>query len=71
MGHTSFAVIEVIGYGLTWLVFAAGVVGAINDPEAVVLAVFFLFLLAVQHVIDATLTYFVASKGLRPKGAPG
>ncbi len=68
MRHTSAAVLELIGYAITWgivlLTFSNALSQGVEEViGAVIIAV---FLLGLAHVGDACLTYFVARKGLNP-----
>ncbi len=72
MGHTLVAVMEMLGYGFSWLILLVLIAAALADPgEALIVAVVFVFFLIVEHAVDAGLTYFIAKKGLTPKGRPG
>lgn len=69
MGHTSAAIMELIGYMVTWVVIIAAFAGARNnDGDGIVGAVILAaFLLSFAHIADALLTYFVARKGLHAR----
>ncbi|QDT08562.1 hypothetical protein [Planctomycetes bacterium K23_9] len=67
MGHTLLALIELAGYLLSWFIFAAAIVAAINDPEAIGGAVVLGAFVVLAHVLDAILTYYIAKKGLSPR----
>jgi hypothetical protein len=68
-GHTSLAIVELLGYACTWLIFTA-LVFAEEGEKRLGLALFFAALLLCQHVFDAALTYFIAKKGLAPRTPP-
>lgn len=72
MGHTAAAVLEIVGYLITWGILLIMFVGAITEGgEAIIGAMIAaVFLLGMAHVGDAVLTYFVARKGLHLKKAP-
>jgi hypothetical protein len=72
MGHTSAAIMELIGYIFTWFIILAAFSNALNnDVEGVLGAVILaVILLGFAHIGDACLTYFVARKGLHPRRAP-
>jgi hypothetical protein len=68
-GHTSLAIVELMGYGLTWLICAALLMDELAENR-IGLAMFFLVVILGQHLLDAALTYFIAKKGLAPRRAP-
>lgn len=73
MRHTVPATFELVGYLFTWGIFAFAVIGNLGQgqPEAALaIGAFLLFVIGIQHCIDATLTYFIAKKGLHPKVKP-
>ncbi len=72
MRHISAAIMELIGYIITWCIIIAIFANAISEGPAemvgaIIIAVFFF---GTAHLGDATLTYFVARKGLHPKKSP-
>lgn len=71
MGHTILAIVELLGYLVSWLFFGAVLFAAINggDGDSIAPAIFFGCLIVFEHVMDAILTYYIAKKGLSPKKA--
>ena len=69
MRHTSAAILELLGYVITWLVLLTALVGgwARGIEDFIGALIVTVFVLAFEHGVDATLTYFVARKGLNPK----
>ncbi|RLS57517.1 MAG: hypothetical protein DWH91_04325 [Planctomycetota bacterium] len=73
MGHYAFACFELLGYivGLGFVLLSVSM--AISNPQgdsvldAVLVAIAFF---AMAHVMDASLTYIVANKGLNPRIGP-
>ena len=71
LGHTGLAIVELLGYCLTWCFFLftlVGVISAEGVEGALVLGVIFLAIIGFQHCVDAALTYYIAKKGVHPKG---
>ncbi|MBM83967.1 MAG: hypothetical protein CMJ78_25710 [Planctomycetaceae bacterium] len=67
MKHTLLAFMELVGYIFTWIIF--GVIILDEDTEnRLITSVFLLLFLAAEHAVDAALTYYIAKKGLTPKG---
>jgi hypothetical protein len=66
MKHYGMASVELIGYGVSWIVAVNALAGA--DPvEGVVIAG---LIFIIEHPVDAILTHIVASKGLNPRTGP-
>lgn len=59
MGHRGMATLELLGYGFIWL-FLFGLLAS----EGISALPVVLFALAIEHGVDAALTYHVARKGL-------
>jgi hypothetical protein len=73
MGHVTLAGVELLGYLFTWIIFFGAIVQAIANPNlatAIGAILVFVFVLIFEHLVDAALTYFIAKKGLHPKGQP-
>jgi hypothetical protein len=72
MGHTWAAVMELIGYMVTWIVVLAAVSSGLREGGSGIIAAMIVaaFFLGIAHIGDACLTYFVARKGLHPRRAP-
>lgn len=73
--HTLLACLELLGYVLAWIVMLGLLLERWSDPaadptEQIVLPVVLLGFIAFTHISDAILTWFVAGKGLHPKGRP-
>lgn len=71
LGHTGLAMVELLGYVVTWLIFIGvflSVLGEQGIAGAIGVGVFLFIILAFQHCVDAALTYYIAKKGLHPKG---
>jgi hypothetical protein len=69
MGHTVLACVELMGYLFSWLILFSIFVGLIDEPGGLIGAVAIsIFVLGIAHGIDAGLTYFIAKKGLNPRG---
>jgi hypothetical protein len=69
-GHTSLAIVELIGYLFTWFIFVMLLLAALAADGELIGALVFLVFILVEHVMDAVLTYFIARKGLAPRTAP-
>ncbi len=72
LGHTGLAIVELLGYIVTWGVFLFMLVGIFakdGAAGAAVLGLIFLVIIGFQHCVDGALTYYIAKKGLHPKGA--
>ena len=73
MGHTVLAIVELIGYVVSWMAFLAimsWMVFRFGGPGAITMVVplgVWLVILCFEHSIDAGLTYFIAKKGLTPR----
>ncbi len=71
MRHTTVACLELFGYIVTWLMFVSFIIEALGDPaRAIVVTAIFLVSLAIEHSVDAALTYHIAKKGLNAKRRP-
>ena len=73
MRHTVPATMELVGYLFSWGFLALFVLVALaggRPEEALGFGAVLLFVIGMQHCIDATLTYFIAKKGLHPKVRP-
>jgi hypothetical protein len=69
--HTGLAIIELIGYCITWFIFVMVFLGILAEEGvagAAVAAGVFAVILGFQHCVDAALTYYIAKKGVHPKG---
>jgi len=69
MGHTTVAVVELIGTGIAWLLIILTIIEAINTNEPGLFVVA-LFIFVATHGIDAAITAHIARKGLHPKSGP-
>ena len=69
--HYLIASLELFGYALSWLFYIALIAGGVRDGGVGVAVLVVLSLLIVQHSFDAAMTYFIAKKGLSPKGSGG
>ena len=78
MGHTVLAIVELIGYVVSWMVFlwmvflwvVSPMVFRFGGPGAITMVFplgVWLVILCFEHSIDAGLTYFIAKKGLTPR----
>jgi hypothetical protein len=69
--HTSAAILELAAYVITWCIVLALFASAIDEGPAKIMGVIVVTViwLGTTHIIDATMTYFVAKKGLHPKKA--
>jgi hypothetical protein len=66
MQHYGFAIVELFGYVVSWVV-AIGILMSPNPEEGIgILALIFV----IEHPVDAILTYSVAKKGLNPRHGP-
>ena len=72
MGHTVLACVELLGYVASWFFLVAFAMAGFREGgiEGLVATCIFLFFIAIEHVIDSALTFFIAKKGLTPKGKP-
>lgn len=71
MRHWGLAVVEMLAYGLVWLGLIVLLLKALATPPKLPAALLTVaFVLAIEHGVDALLTYYVAKKGLHPKKAP-
>ena len=72
MGHTVLACVELLGYIASWVVLVAIAIAGFNEGgvEGMVATCIFFFFIIIEHVIDSALTFFIAKKGLTPKGEP-
>jgi hypothetical protein len=69
--HTGLAIIELLGYCFTWFIFVMVFLGILAEEGvggAAVAAAVFAVILGFQHCVDAALTYYIAKKGVHPKG---
>lgn len=66
MKHHGIAAFELFGYCLSWL----AAVSALNGPDLTKGLTIALFIFAVEHPMDAIMTFNVAKKGLNPRHAP-
>lgn len=70
LGHTVLAIFELLGYLLSWVVLV--ILPLMDDtPDIGEILVVALIVIAFEHCVDATITYFVARKGLHARGGPG
>jgi hypothetical protein len=70
MGHRGVATLELIGYGITWLLILATFGEQQGEPDGVVgAAIVALILLSMAHSGDAFITYMIARKGLHARHA--
>lgn len=71
LGHTGLAIVELLGYCVTWCIFLFMLMGVMSEDGvggAIVLGIIFLVIIGFQHCVDAALTFYIAKKGLHPKG---
>ncbi|MFT5525337.1 MAG: hypothetical protein ACI9HK_003305 [Pirellulaceae bacterium] len=68
MGHTVLACVELLGYMFSWCIIIGLFAGVDNLDAMVFTALFAIVILGIEHGIDAALTYFIAKKGLKPRG---
>ena len=70
MKHTMLAVVELLGYVISWVFLLVVVFAAFSDggADATLTAIIFFCLIVMEHVGDAILTYYIAKKGLSPRG---
>jgi len=69
--HTGLAIVELIGYCFTWFIFIMVFMGVLAEEGiggAIFVAIVFAVILGFQHCVDAALTYYIAKKGVHPKG---
>lgn len=74
LGHRGLAFVELSGYCITWLLLIGVFLSVLADEgiaRAIVVGIFVCILPAFQHCVDSALTYYVAKKGLYPKGGVG
>ena len=70
MGHWAFATVELLGYAMLWLGIISVIMGTMENGNLIVGLIISVFLLAMAHLPDATLTFFMGKKGLYPKKGP-
>ena len=71
LGHIGLGIFESLGYTVTWIVFFVWLMSSLGDAAAFTEAVITIaIVLGIEHTIAASLHYFIAKKGLVPKGHP-
>ena len=66
MQHYGIAIMELFGYGISWMI----AIGALTGAEPMEGALIALFIFVLEHPLDAVLTHIVARKGLNPRRGP-
>jgi hypothetical protein len=71
LGHYGLATVKLVSYLLIWWVLISWIINSVHhaDPLGPVL-IEILFILAIEHGVFAFLTYYIAKRGLHPKGKP-
>ncbi len=71
MGHYGLGTFKLVTYGVIWWVLIDWIIESLRNAAqlgAVLIEV--LFILGMEHGVFALLTYYIAKKGLHPKGKP-
>jgi hypothetical protein len=71
MGHYGLATIKLVTYAVIWWLLLDWILDSLQNPARLGEVLFrVIVILAIEHGVFALLSYYIAKKGLHPKGKP-